>query len=228
MTTPADSYIEPEKFNEFHRQEEAPVAGQPKLVVFGNSLTLHGPSSEIGWLGNHGMAASCQAVDFVHLLMSAMGIASDETIIENCADLERLNASGSKIEARTRDILALGPEVCIIQLGDNVLTESQLSAFSRNLDHLVNTTTLTAGRTLLLSTWWGTAAQDLVIAGCAMRYGVDFIYIGDIYPSAENLDRKYRRFEHAGVHAHPGDWGMRKIAERLLERLTTKLPTAQD
>ncbi|MEI6540199.1 MAG: hypothetical protein WCO86_11845, partial [Planctomycetota bacterium] len=39
-----------------------------RILVLGNSLTLHGPKAEIGWAGNWGMAASAQDKDYVHLL----------------------------------------------------------------------------------------------------------------------------------------------------------------
>lgn len=39
-----------------------------KVLVVGNSITLHAPKPEIGWTGDFGMAASCKKADFVHRL----------------------------------------------------------------------------------------------------------------------------------------------------------------
>ena len=51
-------------------QANAVLDGYPynKMLVIGNSLTLHPPKPEISWYGNWGMAATSQENDFVHKL----------------------------------------------------------------------------------------------------------------------------------------------------------------
>lgn len=40
-----------------------------RVLFLGNSVTIHGPSAEIGWTGDWGMAASCAENDYVHVFM---------------------------------------------------------------------------------------------------------------------------------------------------------------
>lgn len=40
----------------------------PRILLVGNSITLHGPRPEIGWTNNCGMAASAREKDYVHLM----------------------------------------------------------------------------------------------------------------------------------------------------------------
>ena len=43
-----------------------------RLLIVGNSITLHGPKADIGWDHNFGMAASLAERDYVHLLASRL------------------------------------------------------------------------------------------------------------------------------------------------------------
>ena len=42
--------------------------GNLKILFVGNSITRHGVLEEIGWLNDHGMAASSIDKDYVHLV----------------------------------------------------------------------------------------------------------------------------------------------------------------
>ena len=42
--------------------------GSPKVLFVGNSITKHSVKEEIGWLNDCGMAASCKECDYVHII----------------------------------------------------------------------------------------------------------------------------------------------------------------
>ena len=66
--------------------------GSFRVLVYGNSIALHGPYPEIGWTNDWGMAASARDRDFAHLVVagleSQLGERADYRI-RNLALLER-------------------------------------------------------------------------------------------------------------------------------------------
>ena len=44
--------------------------GEFKVLIYGNSIALHGPLAKIGWTNNWGMAASAPEKDFAHLVVA--------------------------------------------------------------------------------------------------------------------------------------------------------------
>ena len=64
--------------------------GAFKILIYGNSIALHGPAPKIGWDRNWGMAASAREKDFAHLVV---------------ADLEKRR--GERADYRIRNLAAL-------------------------------------------------------------------------------------------------------------------------
>ena len=44
--------------------------GGIRVLVYGNSIALHGPKPDIGWTNDWGMAASARGKDFAHLVVA--------------------------------------------------------------------------------------------------------------------------------------------------------------
>ena len=85
-----------------------------KVLVLGNSITLHAPYPSIGWYGNWGMAASLRERDYVHVLAAKMD-----------SDIKPVNVSWesehTSFDLSSLDIhFAENPNLIIIRLGENV------------------------------------------------------------------------------------------------------------
>ena len=50
--------------------------GGIRVLVYGNSIALHGPKPDIGWTNDWGMAASAREKDFAHLVLAGLEVQS--------------------------------------------------------------------------------------------------------------------------------------------------------
>lgn len=195
--------------------------GRIRIAFIGNGLTQHKPSPEIGWSGTHGMAASCLTKDYVHMALSQLGIQDFEVFILNFHSFETDGSVADSHMQSLKSIFHQKPSVLVIQLGDSVATQEQLNIFAHNMKLLVSEATLHVEEVYCLSTWWHSEAKDYVIQTVSQMYGAKYVFIGDLYNHPDNLDRKSSLYWHAGVQAHPQDWGMEKIAARLVSAIGT-------
>ena len=99
-----------------------------KVLFVGNSLAYHGEAPELGWYGNHGMAASSKENDFV-LVLTRM-------IEAKCGPVETMVAGGVKVEREPAAVTAedfahlraFDPDIIVARLCENV-PAGQLEAF---------------------------------------------------------------------------------------------------
>lgn len=201
--------------NKFEEHAQPELRQPPRIAFIGNSLTLHGPSADIGWPHDCGMAASGPHADYVHLLLRGLGLDEQQAYIRNFYPFETdVGVAAGHMET-LRAVFDSKPPLIVIQLGDNVGNQEQLSNFAVNLRLLVAAARRTCDHVYCVSTWWRSDAKDDVIFRVSQMHGARYVYIGDLYQHADNIDRQAATHAHAGVAAHPQDWGMARIAERL-------------
>ncbi len=163
------------------------------VVVIGNSIALHPPKLEVGWMQNNGMAASSEATDYAHLIGASQ--------VFNLATLER---------GQPYALPAVAPDTLVVQLGDNA---TDVPGFTKRYADLLRT--IKAKRLICVSTWWQDFAKDAVIFDACTAARGEYVYIGDLFMSKHNPDRAAKTFTDNGVNEHPHDWGMARIAERV-------------
>lgn len=192
-----------------------------KVLVLGNSITLHGPLASIGWEGNWGMAASAEEKDFVHLLVAKIAKQSGgqpKVMVKNIADFER-NLSAYKVVDELKGELAFKPLLVVLAIGENVAaltTDEQKAAFAKAVSDLIATLKKQCDPTIFVrSNFWADAAKDTILKKAAEDAGAIFIDIGKLGSDEKNYARSERKIEHAGVAGHPGDRGMQAIADAI-------------
>lgn len=189
-----------------------------KLLFLGNSITLHGPAPKIGWTGNWGMAASDAEHDYVHRVTLAVGKATGkrpETKVANIADFERGYADYESAKALKAE-LAFAPEIVVVAVGENVSAlkdDAAKKQFAEAFSRLLETLKAQGNPAIFVrGSFWPDPAKDRIMKkGCEQIGGV-WIDISHLSKDESNFARAERKFDHAGVAAHPGDKGMERIA----------------
>jgi Tol biopolymer transport system component len=192
-----------------------------RILFLGNSITLHGPLPSIGWSGNWGMAASAEEKDYVHLLTAEIARASQatpSTRVKNLAEFERQYETFDGASNLTSEF-GFNADIIIIAVGENVpaldsdaAKAKYAAAFARLLAQLKQ-----RGHPSIFvrSCFWPDPSKDEIMKQASAAAGATFIDIAALGRDEANAARSERKIEHAGVAAHPGDKGMKAIADAI-------------
>jgi hypothetical protein len=192
-----------------------------KIAIVGNSITLHGISPTIGWNIECGMAASSEENDYVHVLEKKVLERRPDASFCVCqvALWERSYKSVSedtlKIYESARNF---EPDIIVLRLCENCpKVDVDGDAFRRELLRL--TEFLDGGKKakLIITTAFWHHPLDSDIVKFAEENGIPLVELGDLGEMPEM--KAIGLFEHSGVANHPGDLGMKTIAERIFEPL---------
>lgn len=196
-----------------------------KILFLGNSITLHGPAPAIGWLGNWGMAASSKDKDYVHLVLKAISQTAGrepQSVVANVANFERQYATYD-VDAGLEKELAFKPDLVIVAMGENVpalTTEPAKAAFKASTTRLLRRLKENSEPVIVVrSCFWPNEAKDNVLKQACEEVGGIFVDAGARAKDEAYFARSERQFSHAGVAAHPGDRGMKAIADAILEAM---------
>ena len=192
------------------------------ILCDGNSITRHGTSADIaerlGWKITAGMAASCEANDYVHLLAGK---------IQNALPEKKVKL----IFTNMKDVSGIDPDLVIIQGGEHCLP-GQIQEYEANYTGLI------AGykqrknnpQIILISIWNPTCRQEyfectgenyqenaLAIRemqrNTAEKFGIEFADMSAL----ENITENTGCGEVAAVRWHPSDSGMKAIADMVFD-----------
>ncbi len=202
-----------------------------KLLIMGNSLTRHGPSTkELGWEGNWGMAATALEKDYAHQFHKLLtekqgGVAPELITLQLLArdfppDYKALTPRDSKNHCYTpAELKELGADLVVIQSGDN-LKDATEENFAQPYGKLVRDLQAAGVKTILCcSTYWNKTPHIEMIKRVCAETGAIFVPIYELQAKPENNAKSEGHFSHPGVAAHPGDRGMAAIAAMLLAAL---------
>ena len=210
---------------------ERAAGGTFKVLIYGNSIALHGYAPQIGWPGEWGMAASAREKDFAHLVVADLEAKRGERAdfrIRNLALLERNFRTNLTYFADLASDVAYAPDYVVIAIGENVpaLAEKDMPDYTRFLVALTQPLVASAKRpkVVMRSPFWRNAAKADCTAKAAAEVGAIYVDAGFLGDREENL--ALGLFEHKGVARHPGDLGMRRLADLILSGLDDQLTLA--
>ncbi len=193
-----------------------------RILFVGNSITKHGPAPEIGWHGNWGMAASCEANDYVHVAVSMLEkkLGAVDYMICHASKWERNFWDESVLSelSAARDFAA---DVVVIRLGDNMWNVREeierrdvVPYFKSMVDFFAKKP---SARVIVTDLFWENEMLNGIIKGACAEGGYTLVSISDLGALDENM--AIGQFQHHGVSVHPSDLGMRRIAERIVAEI---------
>ncbi len=217
-TVSAKSQIDENKYNRFIGNPFAPL----KIMIIGNSITRHGPKSEIGWNHDCGMAASEKDKDYVHLLMKNVNTSGLDAqyLICQMAEWERSFWLGEEILNKFfKPAAEFNADIIITRLAENVKQQCcEEHDFHQHFEKLLAFLNPSGkARMVLTTSFWYSPFPDEGIRKSAKKHGYPLVELGHL--GEQNCMKAIGLFEHAGVAAHPGDEGMKAIAEAIWEVL---------
>ena len=200
---------------------EGEEGGNPKIMFVGNSITRHAPSPEIGWLSDCGMAASKLENDYVHLVMARTleKYPKASFCIVQAAHWER-SYLDFNFDENFSSAKSFKPDVIICTISENIPEDMfEKESFAQKLYELH--TYLKGGNencaVIEGSNFFSSGKKDEGIKLYAEKYGAHYVDLSDLIKDDINLAKGL--FEHRGIQIHPGDTGMRAIADRYIDKL---------
>jgi hypothetical protein len=204
-------------------EPEVKSAAIRRILFLGNSITLHGPKADIGWTGNWGMAASSKEKDYVHLVASALARhtgATPQIEVSNIADFER-NYATYDVDGQMKELFAFDPDLVVLAIGENVpplASETAKAEFKAGVVSILRCAMAKRHPLVVVrSSFWADAAKDEVLRQACQEADAIFVNAGPLGREAANAARAERSFTHDGVAGHPGDRGMKALADAIVQ-----------
>lgn len=199
--------------------------GKGKRVMFvGNSITLHSIKEDIGWNRECGMAASEKDKDYVHRMISMINkIAPDNSFcICQVARWESDYKNGSSVHDLFNSARNFHADILIMRFVENCpVKDFNGKIFKKELDSLLKYLSFGKETKIVMSTGFWRHPADETIIEYAKENNFPIAELGDLGETDEM--KALGLFEHSGVANHPGDLGMKKIAERLFDKVKDML-----
>lgn len=204
------------------------------IVIIGNSLLTHPISEKIGWTHVSGMAASSIEKDYVHVLLDSLSDRLPDTAINfrisNFASFER---NPNTLERWIVDsLVSFKPTIVIFQLGENINEKKDLHLFKKKYIELIKLfKEKNDAVTICTTPFFPSALKNNTVESVSLEtksYLIDLSSL--VLLDSENYAKNEKDYigdkslwKVDGIGAHPGDVGMKNIANRLFVVINTLL-----
>jgi len=199
---------------------ENPNGSGPRILFVGNSITLHGVKADIGWNAEWGMAASEKEKDYVHLLMESVKRTAPDACFCICqvAEWERAYKEGETKFPLYEAARSFAADILIMRCVENcpkadMDTDLLAQKYDALIEHLKGSD---AAQVIVTTGFWHHPGDEALCRVATDRYK-PLIPLGDL--GDDDAMKAIGLFEHMGVANHPGDLGMKAIADRIFEKL---------
>lgn len=197
-----------------------------KYVAIGNSITKH-PHAEYWW-GNWGMAATEKEKDYFHIVSQELLNRNSNCVFEalNFAEWERSNNRREELK-KLDEYLTIETDLVTIFLGENVNNIDTLEDDFIELINYVKEKTSDNVSIIVIGMFWNNIEINNIKKNVANTLNLKFVnligkYDNGYYTSKVNSevlgdDGNKHIITNPFVAEHPGDVGMRAIANEIIE-----------
>jgi len=175
------------------------------------------------------MAASSRDKDFAHVLHSQLCKASQgepQMLVRNIADFER-KQTDFDFEVGLKESLEFEADVVIVAIGANapaLETEDAKQRYRTAFERLLRRLQEKKPTALIVrGEFWPDPEKEKIMREVCEKAGGTYVPLPNLNNDPANLGSADQKFENAAVAGHPGDQGMRLIADELwktIERLS--------
>ncbi len=193
-------------------------------LALGNSITKHGKCGY--WWNECGMAASTAEKDYFHLVKAHLETEHDNVnaTAYNFSAWEITAADRAQTLLTLEGYLSAKPDLITVQLSENVTDMTDFSGdFAYMLDWLAEK--CPEAEIIVIDEFWNAQKSDIKRGICAEKK-VAFADLSEIrgkkeYQSSMGAvvygdDGQAHTVDHTGVSGHPGDSGMKYIADKVM------------
>jgi hypothetical protein len=125
------------------------------------------------------------------------------------------------VDGQLNDLFAFDPDLVVLAIGENVPalgSEEARAEFKAGLMNILRCALAKRHPLVVVrSCFWADAAKDQVLSQACEEAGGIFVDAGPLGRDAANAARSERSFTQAGVAAHPGDKGMKALADAIVQ-----------
>lgn len=192
-----------------------------KMLFLGNSLTYTGVPEEEPDKEKRGLTSTSIEKDYVHQLMHLISENKKVDIeysVVNIATFERTFSDTSFDYSQLENTFVKNPDYLIVQIGENI-SNQDMTEFSEVLEkkYAELLSNFPASIKIICLPFWPDKNKINTITKIAVEnnvFLVDLSHLGN-GTDQNNFASSYRTYKKPGVGAHPGDYGMKNIADNL-------------
>ena len=122
-----------------------------------------------------------------------------------------------------KESFAFEPDLVVLAIGENVSglgSDNAKAQFKAGvLKILKNFLAKRRAMVVVRSCFWADSAKDQMLSQACQEVNGIFVDVGQLGKDESNFARSERQFQHAGVAGHPGDKGMKAIADAIVRMI---------
>lgn len=201
------------------------------VLILGNSLAIHAIAENIGWFSQNGMASSSIENDYIHVLYQKLSAKfPDKNFIfkvSNFSKYERDPSSLKQANTYVGEMVKFNPDVIVYQLGENA-DEKNMEPYKSMLLDL--SSKFPNSKFCLTTPFFPSVTKNKVAMEIADHLHASVADLSNLTlidkkNLAINDDYKVdkTKWKSTGIGIHPGDYGMRNIAESIYISVVSKM-----